>query len=292
MNEQNTSTLDLAESRLYTFLSETREFALYFLEGQKLIHDLALLHNVSGAGFAYFREVLLSVQPLIALLKHGEQLGFYIDSEKPTFRLKIETAHTGQTRSVVWPETFKEFPSEMTGVVRVQKLFPHNRPPYNSILEVNQQPLKAIVNAVLEHSYQVNSSIHVSGQADQSIMLHQLPPVSSVEDYEISEAALSKRAAELKIKLSDIFQQGLQNSVAIEASFKALGFNLLSSREVKFYCQCSKERMVQTMIPIFQEDPNNIFDPDQDQIEIKCEYCKSLYQVYRKELSNQTDSVN
>ena len=66
--------------RLYTFVDRRREFALYFLEGQRLIHDLALIHPVRGAGFAYFRDAVLSVQPMIALLKPGEQLGFYIDS--------------------------------------------------------------------------------------------------------------------------------------------------------------------------------------------------------------------
>ena len=52
---------EIPESRLYTFMDETREFALTFLEGQRLIHDLALLHAIQGPGFAYFRDVLLRV---------------------------------------------------------------------------------------------------------------------------------------------------------------------------------------------------------------------------------------
>ena len=101
---------DLPHSRLYTFIDTSREYALYFLEGQRLIRDLALIHGVSGAGFAYFRDVVLSVQPIIALLKQGEQLGFYIDSEEPFFRLKIETGHHGVTRCTLLPENFHEFP--------------------------------------------------------------------------------------------------------------------------------------------------------------------------------------
>ena len=63
------------------------------VEGQRLIQDLALLHAIQRDGFAYFRDVVLSIEPMIALLKHGEQLGFYIDSANPFFRLKIEPAH-------------------------------------------------------------------------------------------------------------------------------------------------------------------------------------------------------
>ncbi len=87
-----------SESRLYTLIDDSREFALYFLEGQTLIQDMALLHPIRRSGFAYFRDVVLSVQPMVSFLKHGEQFGFYIDSEQPYFRLKIETAHSGSTR--------------------------------------------------------------------------------------------------------------------------------------------------------------------------------------------------
>ena len=40
------------ESRLYTFVDRSREFVLYFLEGQSLIQELALLHPIRRAGFA------------------------------------------------------------------------------------------------------------------------------------------------------------------------------------------------------------------------------------------------
>jgi molecular chaperone Hsp33 len=113
------------DSWLYTFVDEPREFALYFLEGQRLIQDLALLHPIRRAGFAYFRDVVLSVQPMIALLKHGEQFGFYIDSAEPFFRLKIETSHHGATRCTLVPEEFQEFPEAMRGMVRLLKLFPN-----------------------------------------------------------------------------------------------------------------------------------------------------------------------
>ena len=140
-------------SRLYTFIDEPREYALYFLEGQRLIHDLAIVHPIHGAGFAYFRETVLSVQPMIALLKEvGEQFGFYLDSEKPKFQFKIETSHQGDTRCLLLPENFSQFPEQMNGRVRLQRLYPRNRPPYESIIEVDQLALRDIVNRVLRDS--------------------------------------------------------------------------------------------------------------------------------------------
>ena len=44
----------LSESQLFTFIDEDRKFALYFLEGQKLIYDLLLTHRLRQAGISYF----------------------------------------------------------------------------------------------------------------------------------------------------------------------------------------------------------------------------------------------
>jgi molecular chaperone Hsp33 len=45
----------LKQSHLYTFIDPGKKFALYFLEGQKLIHDLVLTHGLQQDIFAYFR---------------------------------------------------------------------------------------------------------------------------------------------------------------------------------------------------------------------------------------------
>ena len=73
----------LAISRLYSFLDHKNGVNLHFLEGQKLIHDLVLLHPMQGNGFAYFRDTLLGIMPIVFFLKPGENLGIYIDSCLP-----------------------------------------------------------------------------------------------------------------------------------------------------------------------------------------------------------------
>jgi len=285
------TTPELAESRLYTFIDESREFALYFLEGQKLIHDLALLHGIYGMGFAYWRDVVLSIQPMIGLLKHGEQLGFYIDSEDPWFRLKIETSHNGWVRSVLIPEDFKEFPSAMRGQVRVQKLFPNNQPPYQSVLEVAGEPLRAIVNHVLRVSYQLNAAIVVSPHSDQSLMLHQLPPIHS-DEYDYSLDAVRSRRGELESRVETIFKDAFMDESELVPAFADLGFRLLAGRDVLFHCSCDKQRMVEGLQLACGDDIDGLFDPGSDWIEITCEYCKSRYEISRDELRQTPNTLN
>ena len=280
------------DSYLYTFVDESREFALYFLEGQRLIRDLALLHPIRRAGFAYFRDVVLSVQPMIALLKHGEQFGFYIDSAEPFFRLKIETNHHGATRCTLVPEAFQEFPAAMRGLVRLLKLFPNNVPPYASVLEVEALPLREIVNRVLADSYQVHAGIVVSQESDQSLMLLQLPPLPGDGEDAQSARTVGPRQSEMEHDLQRIFARALHCRDEIESAFRAIGFDLLARRQICFRCSCSLRRMIENIKLTSGDDYRSLFDPDQHALEITCEYCKTRYAVTREDLRQAPNPMN
>ncbi len=282
----------LPESRLYTFIDEPRAFALYFLEGQKLIHDLALIHPIQRGGFAYFRDTVLSVQPMIALLKAGEQFGFYVDSERPFFRLKIESGFHGATRCMLLPEEFHEFPPAMHGNVRVLKLFPDYMAPYESILEIDGLPLREIVNRVLAESYQVHSAILVSQQSDQSLMLHRLPPLPGESEAAHSIEAARSRRAEIRERAESLLAEALHDPQQIQQGFERLGFQLLASRPVVFRCSCSRERMISNLQPIHRSARQPLFDSGQPELEIVCEYCKARYRITRKELEHASDPLN
>jgi molecular chaperone Hsp33 len=279
-----------AESRLWTFMDEPREYALYFLEGQRLIHDLALIHPINGPGLAYFREVVLSIQPLIALLKVGEQLGFYIDSEEPWFRLKIETSHEGHVRCTMLPEGFDEYPEAITGLVRVERRFPSARQPYQSIVRLDEAPLREIVNRVLADSWQVPCATYVSPDADQSAMLHQMPPLKSDDLSRFSPEALRERLEGLIEPMRPLFVRALQEEGEIIEAFAELGFHPLTTRPVVLRCTCTRERVIRGLLML--DDPEEVFEPGETQIEVTCEYCKTRYEIRREDVREGPETVH
>ncbi len=280
----------LPESRLYTFIDEAREYALHFLEGQRLIHDLAVRNDLRGDGFAYFRDAVLSVQPMIALIKRGEQFGFYIDSADPFFRLKIESGHHGATRCALFPERFREFPEAMRGVVRMQLVFPNNRPPYDSIIHVEDAPLREVVNRVLSDSYQVDCAVVVSRSSDQSAMLHRLPAPGErgVDGLEEVRA----RRAGIEGGLDRIFERALGDEAELAEALGDIGFRALAHRPVRFRCACSLQRVVRNIRLATGADWGRLFDPGQDALEVSCEYCKTRYRVTREALERFADLAN
>jgi redox-regulated HSP33 family molecular chaperone len=236
--------------------------------------------------------VVLSVQPMIALLKQGEQLGFYIDSAEPFFRLKIETSQSGAMRCTLMPEEFQEFPAAMRGMVRMLKLFPDNVPPYASVLQVDALPLREIVNRVLADSYQVDAGIVVSQESDQSLMLLRLPPPEGDGAEDDESRVVLRRQLALKPDFDRILARGLYDHREIASEFGELGFEMLARREICLRCSCSLRRMIENIRVTVGQDFEGLFEPDQDALEITCEYCKSRYSVTRDDLRAAPNPIN
>lgn len=275
----------LKTSRLYSFLDMKNGFALHFLDGQKLIHDLALIHGLNGQGFAYFRDMVLSSLPMISFLKPGESLGLYIDSEDPYFRLKIETSFTGHTRTLLLPEDFNQFPMKLTGKARVAKQFPGGRPPYTSVVEFEDTLTKEVINQVLQKSYQANSELFVSEASDQSFLLIKLPPINV--DLQTSDETpnLEEYLKSHKTFFHNIFDEHHNDVEGVVRAFERSDLAYLSSRQVELFCPCSKERMVDNMRMIYAQDPESLFNGEAH-LEAKCDYCKKLYSISRDDMKS------
>jgi len=278
----------LHESRLYSFIDNNNGFTLHFLEGQKLIHDLAMINNIKGKGFAYFRDSILTAQQMISYLKPGEGLGFFIDSEKPYFRLKVEMNEAGSMRTLLLPEAFNEFPETIHGTCRLSKVFPNNPQPYTSILELENTGMHEVVEKVLKDSYQIPASIKISESSDQSILLMKLPS-KNVDKESIDKGLTSEQYWDtLKEVSNKLFDAGEMEQVNIQKAYEEKGLTYLGSKEIKFKCSCSHDRMLQGVVSIcLSSGVDNIFDNGKEEIETKCDYCKSFYQIARTDVVNQ-----
>ena len=268
----------LPESRLYTFIDQDKKFALYFLEGQKLIHDLVVTQNLKPGEFDFFRSAVLGVQPMIAYLKTGELFCVYVDSQSPYFRLKIEMNAMGLMRGMIYSEALRGTPEAVTGNLRLLKILPGSKTPYESIVGLDGISMDEIINNVLSRSYQVASKVFVSGRSDQSVMASQLPLTQKEETID-PETAFARYAGDL----NRIMEKGLTDEETLCAEMGRLGFSFLGAQPVAFRCGCSKEMMTENIRRLVKSASEDIFVPGQDAIEVVCEYCKTPYQISRRD---------
>lgn len=273
----------LPESCLYTFYDELNGFTLTFFEGQKLINDLAITHQLTGSGFSYFRDSVLSIQPMISFLKHREGFGIYLDSDSPYFRLKLETNESGSVRTLLLPEDFKGSPNKISGICRLTKTFGQGQHPYTSVIKLDDISFDQIINNILRDSYQIDSKIYLSADSDQSVMIMKLPNLNvnlhtastrpSLDEYWIGHCA----------HIDAIFKKALVLREDIMKGFGDLGLQFLKEKEVKLHCSCSLERMIAGLNGL--SNKNELFDEGQDYLETRCDYCKKTYKIHRNQIS-------
>lgn len=276
----------LQESRLYSFIDHHNGFLLQFLEGQKLIHDLVLIHGIAGQGFQYYRDSVLAFQTMISYLKPGEGLGIYLDSEEPYFRLKIEMSDEGQMRTLLLPEEFKEFPHSITGKCRIVKLLPGEVTPYTSIVNLDQNNSEEVINKVLNDSYQVKSRVFISQDSDQSVMITKLPNKNVDKFIEENTTSIPEYWLQHQSHIQKLFASGTSDQLVIQENFEKNGFLLLGSREIKFKCTCSRQRMFDGVRSIIMSAGiEHVFAPDESEIQTKCDYCKETY-IFTREAFN------
>ncbi len=274
----------LPESKLFNFIDSKNGFAVSFLEGQRLIHDLAMIHDVKGQSFAFFRDATLTAMQLVNYLKPKESMGFFIDSDIPYFRLKYEIHYTGQMRTLLLPEELNEFPKIFNGKVRVSKMFPHSPQPYTSILEVKGKSLKDVVNDLLRDSYQLNSEVVLSEHSDQSYMISKLPEINVDKEQVVESISLKDYHAKIKRNLEFLFNEGTSDESNIIKKVSDTGFDFLAVKEVKFKCNCSRGRMVTGVLNLAHSSSvDDIFQSDKS-IETKCDYCKTTYLITKDEI--------
>ena len=271
----------LEKSRLYSFLDHKNGFNIHFLEGQKLIHDLVLIHPLKGSGFSCFRDMVLGLMPIIHFLKPLESLGIYLDSDDPYFRLKIETSNAGHTRMLLLPDDFSNFPMELNGSVRVSKIV-QNKSPYTSVLSLKDLSTKEVINKILSESYQVPSKVIVSEISDQSVMVTKLPAMN-VDKVVEDDVSLDEYINKHSLMFHHIFEQAPNDIEKIVQFFESKGFSYLASKQIDFYCPCSKERMIENLKNMYRGQIEELMAGDKH-LDITCDYCNTKYVIQEDEL--------
>jgi len=274
----------LAESQLYTFLDRKHNFLIHFFEGQKLIQELILTHNIKGNGFSYFRDLVLSFQPMMTLLKPHEGFGVYIDSEEPYFRWKIETNWNGQMRTLMVPESLDITPTNISGVCRFTKIPPGNKKPYTSFIELKKTPFDQVVNNILKKSFQIDCKITTSETSDQSFMILDLPNENIDKQPLENKISLNEYMALINKDLQKIFKSGFNDDEKIIHAFESLEISFINKRNILFNCPCSKERMLLTLKNLWEQNKKSFFKEGEKMIEMKCDYCKKHFCFSKEEI--------
>lgn len=273
----------MTTSRQYHFINNTHGFSVSFIEGHAALEELNRIHNIGSYAFSFYQKTLMSSLQMVNFLKVNEHLGFYIDSEDPYYRFKVEISPSGTFRTLLLPEDFDDFPKSLTGKCRLSKMAV-GKTPYTSILEFQDHPLEELVNEIIQKSYQIDARTLLAKDESSSLMVMKLPPSNvnkKIEDFE------DLKLPQIQELYKDLFDKALalkeSNLEEIVNLFEEQGFNYLGSKEIKFHCPCSKQRMADNLLSLPLKDQTELFQT-QKTIEVRCDYCNSIYDVHEHDV--------
>jgi molecular chaperone Hsp33 len=171
---------------------------------------------------------------------------------------------------------------KITGKVRVTKIFQNQSHPYTSMIELEGIETKEVINRIFNESYQTNSEVIVGEISDQSIMVTKLPPanVNSNIDESFSRQEFIKKHS---VFFQNIFEAATDDIERIVKLFEDRGFSYMTSRQIDFFCPCSKDRMLLNLKGLYANDIEHLFD-GKDRVEIKCDYCRKEYVITKPEI--------
>lgn len=268
-------------SRQFSFINNKVGYTLSLLTGSKLIEEITGIHNIGPNALNFYKKTILGSAQLIHFLKPGETLGFYIDSEDPYFKFKIEMGQMGTLRTLLLPEEFDDFPTTFNGQCRVHKVYA-NKPAYTSVIEYKDFKLEELSNEVLDKSYQTSSKILISETINNSIMITKLPPTNinkKIDDFE--DMKMDEFVKTYSKLIAQALSQKSSDVAEAEKIFNKFDFSYLGSKEVRFHCPCSLDRMIANFHTLPEKDLEEIFE-DKNEVETRCDYCNTIYSIEKE----------
>jgi len=268
----------ISPSCFFTFLNTKKQIIIHLLEGQKLIHDLALTHTLSENGLSYFRNCLLSIGPMVAFLKKQERFGLYVEAKKPFFKLNFEADYHGQFRTLLLPEHFDQSPSIIEGKARLIKFIPDKRP-ITSHFNFENHNFTQLLNNILQKSFQINAQSIVGQKSDHSLLFSLLPEVPN----KLKQDLLSSVNQGLTSLLNSIPLESFSDLIKLKQHFTKNGFILLHEAPLIFSCPCSQQRMIRNLKNMRNVSIPALFKKSKKLV-IKCDYCKRVYQITQEDV--------
>src|SRR5690606_17397254 len=152
--------------------------------------------------------------------------------------------------------------------------------PYTTVIEVQDQSFNQLVNHILKTSYQLNAEVRVLEGEDISVLIVKLPdPMNnSTTGPSTPEESGRARGADILDPLKTIAPPS-----EIIDRIQARGLIYLQGKDVRFTCSCSRERFIVSLKNL-TASLDEIFHKGQQEVEVKCDYCKTYYLITRDEV--------
>jgi len=114
----------------------------------------------------------------------------------------------------------------------------------------------------------------------------QLMPDTDDETIDALELALANTPS-----MTKLLDAGKSPEAIIEALFKNIGLKISQTQEIRFFCDCSRDRVMKALSAIGKADLLDII-ADQEDVEVNCDFCREKYHFSAADLQSIIDLIS
>lgn len=225
-------------------------------------------------------EMMAAAALLTATVKIEGRLVLQIKSSGPVTLMMVEcTSHNTLRAFAQWDgdvaddATLVEVTGE--GALAITIDVEGSKQPYQGIVSLQGESISDVLETYFKQSEQLETRIWLAAdsQSVAGLFLQQLPGSNdNKEEDEEHWLRLSQLAGTISNK--ELLELG--SGTLLHRLFHEEECRLLLSTELSFSCNCSRERVAETIRLLGEEDANNLVE-EQGKVEVACEFCNEHY---------------
>jgi len=147
--------------------------------------------------------------------------------------------------------------------------------PYQGLVSLQGDSIATTLETYFKQSEQLETRIWLTANAQHvaGLLIQQLP---SEQKNKADEEEHWSRISQLAATITDQELLSLGCDTLLHRLFHEETCRLFEPNELEFACNCSRERVAETISLLGEEDANHLLD-EQDKIEVACEFCNEHY---------------
>jgi len=225
-------------------------------------------------------DMMVSAALLAATVKMTGRLVLQVKSSGPVSLLMVECTSEDTLRAFAqWDGDIADDASllEATGdgTLAITIEVEGAKQPYQGVVSLQGDSFSNVLEIYFQQSEQLETRICLSSdqRAAAGLFLQQLPHEDTgFKDEEESWSRISQLAA--TVTATELVELGA--GTLLHRLFHEEECRLLASTDLRFSCQCSRERVAETIGLLGKDDALDLIE-DQGSIEVACEFCNEHY---------------
>ncbi len=246
-------------------------------------------------------EMMAAAALLAATVKIKGRLVLQIKSTGPVTLMMVECTSNNTLRAFAqWDGDVADDAnlSEVTGegTLAITIEVEGAKQPYQGVVSLQGDSIVAVLETYFQQSEQLETRVWLvaDDNAVAGLFLQQLPAENSAnQDDEENWSRISQLAA--TVTETELLELGV--GTLLYRLFNEEECRLLTATDLKFACNCSRERVAKTISLLGEQDAFDLLE-ERGEIEVACEFCNEHYrfdkvdiaQVFADEADNTTSS--